>query len=60
MDENWKLAPVRGEFHDYFGKVIAGNFESYQLHIIPEQVLGPGGGPGELRCPVLVYCQPNL
>ena len=34
----WKLAPVRGEFHDYFGKVIAGNFESYQLHVIPEQV----------------------
>ena len=34
----WKLAPVRGEFHDYFGKVIAGNFEAYQLHIIPEQV----------------------
>ena len=23
----WKLAPVRGEFHDYFGNVIAGNFE---------------------------------
>ena len=34
----WKLAPVRGEFHDYFGKVIAGNFEAYQLHLIPEQV----------------------
>ncbi len=34
----WKLAPVRGEFHDYFGNVVAGNFESYQLHIIPEQV----------------------
>ena len=34
----WKLAPVRGEFHDYFGNVIAGNFETYQLHIIPEQV----------------------
>ena len=34
----WKLAPVRGEFHDYFGNVIAGNFEVYQLHIIPEQV----------------------
>ena len=34
----WKLAPVRGEFHDYFGNVIAGNFEAYQLHIIPEQV----------------------
>tara|TARA_B100000900_G_scaffold408151_1_gene421964 strand:+ start:244 stop:2118 length:1875 start_codon:yes stop_codon:yes gene_type:complete len=34
----WKLAPVRGEFHDYFGEVIAGNFEAYELHIIPEQV----------------------
>ena len=34
----WKLAPVRGEFHDYFGKTIAGNFEAYQLHVIPEQV----------------------
>ena len=34
----WKLAPVRGEFHDYFGNVVAGNFEAYQLHIIPEQV----------------------
>ena len=28
---------MRGEFHDYFGNVIAGNFEAYQLHI-PEQV----------------------
>ena len=34
----WKLAPVRGNFHDYFGNVIAGNFEAYQLHVIPEQV----------------------
>ena len=34
----WKLAPVRGEFHDYFCNVIAGNFEAYQLHVIPEQV----------------------
>jgi len=34
----WKLAPVRGEFHDFFGKVIAGNFEAYQLHVIPEEV----------------------
>ena len=34
----WKLAPVRGEFHDYFGNIIAGNFEAYQLHVIPEQV----------------------
>jgi penicillin-binding protein 2 len=34
----WKLAPVRGEFHDFFGNIIAGNFEAYQLHVIPEQV----------------------
>ncbi len=34
----WKLAPVRGEFRDYFGNVIAGNFEAFQLHIIPEEV----------------------
>ncbi len=34
----WKLAPVRGEFHDYFGNVIAGNFEAYQLHVVPEEV----------------------
>jgi penicillin-binding protein 2 len=34
----WKLPPVRGDFQDYFGNTIAGNFESYQLHIIPEQV----------------------
>jgi penicillin-binding protein 2 len=34
----WKLSPIRGDFQDYFGNTIAGNFESYQLHIIPEQV----------------------
>ncbi len=34
----WKLPPIRGDFEDYFGNVIAGNFEAYQLHIIPEQV----------------------
>ncbi len=34
----WKLPPVRGDFHDFFGNVIAGNFEAYQLHLIPEQV----------------------
>ena len=32
------MAPIRGEFHDYFGNVIAGNYEAYQLHIIPEEV----------------------
>ena len=25
-------------FEAYFGNVIAGNFEAYQLHVIPEQV----------------------
>ena len=34
----WKLPPVRGNFQDYFGKTIAGNFEAYQLHLIPEEV----------------------
>ncbi len=34
----WKLAPVRGNFYDYFGNIIAGNFEAYQLHVVPEQV----------------------
>ena len=34
----WKLPPVRGEFKDYFGNTIAGNYEAYQLQIIPEQV----------------------
>ena len=34
----WRLAPVRGEFHDYFGNIIAGNLEVYQLHVVPEQV----------------------
>ena len=34
----WKLPPVRGNFEDYFGNNIAGNFEAYQLHLIPEEV----------------------
>ena len=34
----WRLPPVRGEFEDYFGKIIAGNTKAYQLHVIPEQV----------------------
>ncbi len=34
----WRLPPVRGDFIDYFGKIIAGNTEVYQLHIIPEEV----------------------
>ena len=34
----WRLPPVRGEFLDYFGNIIAGNLKIYQLHVIPEQV----------------------
>ncbi|MBD1153147.1 penicillin-binding protein 2 [Pelagibacterales bacterium SAG-MED24] len=34
----WKLPPVRGDFLDYYGNTIAGNFEAYQLHIVPEEV----------------------
>ena len=34
----WKLPPIRGEFLDYFGNVIAGNLKVYQLHVIPEEV----------------------
>ena len=34
----WRLPPVRGEFLDYFGNVIAGNLKVYQLHVIPEEV----------------------
>jgi len=34
----WKLPPVRGEFLDFFGNVVAGNMEVYRLHVIPEQV----------------------
>ena len=34
----WRLPPIRGEFLDYFGNVIAGNLKVYQLHIIPEEV----------------------
>ena len=34
----WRLPPVRGEFLDYFGNIIAGNVKVYQLHVIPEEV----------------------
>ena len=34
----WRLPPVRGEFKDYFGNIVAGNLKIYQLHVIPEQV----------------------
>src|SRR6056300_1102708 len=34
----WKLPPERGHFEDYFGNTIAGNFEAYELHLIPEEI----------------------
>ena len=34
----WRLAPIRGEFEDFFGNTVAGNLKVYQLHVIPEQV----------------------
>ena len=34
----WRLAPIRGEFFDYFGNIVAGNLKVYQLHVVPEQV----------------------
>ena len=29
---------MRGHFEDYFGNTIAGNFEAYELHLIPEEI----------------------
>ena len=34
----WRLPPIRGEFIDYFGNIVAGNLKVYQLHVIPEEV----------------------
>ena len=34
----WRLPPIRGEFVDYFGNIIAGNLKVYQLHVVPEEV----------------------
>ena len=34
----WRLPPIRGEFQDYFGNLVAGNTKVYQLHVVPEQV----------------------
>jgi len=34
----WRLPPVRGKFLDFFGNIVAGNIEVYQLHVIPEEV----------------------
>ncbi len=34
----WRHPPVRGEFHDYFGKIIASNQNVYQLHLVIDEV----------------------
>ena len=34
----WKLIPQRGIIEDFFGKKIADNIQSFQLHMIPEDV----------------------
>ena len=34
----WKLVPQRGVIEDFFGKKIADNTQSFQLHMIPEDV----------------------
>jgi len=34
----WKLIPERGVIEDYFGKKLADNIQSFELHMIPEDV----------------------
>ena len=34
----WKLVPQRGIIEDFFGQKIADNTQSFQLHMIPEDV----------------------
>ena len=34
----WKLVPQRGIIEDYFGEKIADNIQSFELHMIPEDV----------------------
>ncbi len=34
----WKLVPQRGTIEDFYGKKIADNVQSFQLHMIPEDV----------------------
>lgn len=36
--KEWRHPPVRGEFHDYFGKIIASNQNVYQLHLVNDEV----------------------
>jgi penicillin-binding protein 2 len=34
----WRLPPVRGEFLDYFGNIVAGHRRVHQLHVVPDLV----------------------
>ena len=34
----WKLAPQRGLFKDFFGEIIADNSQVFQLHLVPEDI----------------------
>jgi len=34
----WKIVPERGVIEDYFGKKVADNAQTFQLHMIPEDV----------------------
>ena len=34
----WKIVPERGVIEDYFGKKVADNEQTFQLHMIPEDV----------------------
>ena len=34
----WKVPPQRGVIEDFFGKKIADNTQTFQLHMIPEDV----------------------
>jgi len=34
----WKIVPQRGIIEDYFGQKIADNTQTFQLHMIPEDV----------------------
>jgi len=36
--KEWKLVPQRGIIEDFFGRKIADNTQSFQLHMIPEEV----------------------
>ena len=34
----WKMVPERGIIEDYYGNKIADNIQTFQLHMVPEDV----------------------